>query len=93
MNIRALRSIFIKKDIFVLEYNEKQGGFHYNYVDSEFDTHGWNLVSICESTELANKFTTLWKEKHRGVDWNGENNPSLNTVRREYIFFLLTGRI
>ena len=46
----------------ILEYNEQDGGFHYNLMEYVSGTRGYKAVSLC-SYALAMNFTSKYNSK------------------------------
>lgn len=49
------------EQIILLEYNEKEGCFHYNLMQYVSATRGYKAVSLC-SYELASEFTVKFRD-------------------------------
>lgn len=86
-----------KENTFVrLEYNEKQGGFHFDNYTHEKNTFGW--ITICDSIsdKQASEFAELMREKYPGTDWSDfearhkYEYPILQIIQKEFRNFLLT---
>lgn len=70
---------------FRLEYNEKQGRFHFHLDDGlDENTFGW--VTLCKyiSDKQAMEFTAIMREKYPSTQ------PSLESVKIEFENFLLS---
>ena len=53
--------------IFLLEYNEKSGDFHYNLMDYVRGTRGFKAISLC-SYEIASDFTQMYRNVNLSYD-------------------------
>lgn len=54
-------------EMILLEYNERDGGFHYNTMEYVSATRGYKAVSLC-NYDLASKFTNEYR--HRGLSFD-----------------------
>lgn len=76
-----------------LEYNERQGGFHYNNGGQEPETFGWVTICASLSHENCDDFVNKMNEKYPATNWTYENRkdyPSAETIKKEFRDFLLT---
>ena len=80
-------------DNYRLEYNERQGGFHFDNGSHEENTFGW--VTLCKniSDKQAMEFAENMREKYPATDWMNEDReprdyPSLKLIKIEFENFL-----
>lgn len=52
----------MKQEMMVLEYNERDGGFHYNRFEYVSGTRGYKAVSLCDYN-LASAFVNKYENK------------------------------
>lgn len=57
----------MKNEMMILEYNEHDGGFHYNIFEYVSGTRGYRAVSLC-NYDLASVFAS--KYSHRGLSYD-----------------------
>lgn len=72
------------EQMILLEYNEKEGCFHYNLMQYVSATRGYKAVSLC-SYELASLFTH--KFRHKGMSYDevcAEWEKYFNSKRVEF---------
>ena len=78
-----------------LEYNEYQGGFHFNSGLREPNSLGWATICNSISRKQCVEFTDLILEKYPAINFenkseNSADYPSLTLIKQEFIDFLLT---
>jgi len=85
----------IVEEKYRLEYNESQGGFHYDNYSHQKNTMGW--ITICDaiSAEQANEFANMMEEKYPDIGWMNihrqrDKCPSVEQVKKEFEKFLLS---
>ncbi|MBB1194840.1 hypothetical protein DNC80_14310 [Flavobacterium sp. SOK18b] len=70
-----------------LEYNEKQGFFHFeNIKENNKNTNGYQTICKNISVDQCIEFVSLIYEKHFGIDVD----PTFENVLHEFISFLET---
>jgi len=70
-----------------LEYNEKQGFFHYNYGQQQKNTFGWKSVCDFVEEEFADNFVQYILRRYPSMCffYNGIKKPkSFLTIKRHF---------
>ena len=76
-----------------LEYNETQGGFHFDNYTHKRNTHGWFMLCPALSDKACMEFVQLMKRKYytlgkgRGRDSRG-NYPTFLMIKDEFKKFI-----
>lgn len=77
-----------------LEYNPKQGCFHFDNFTHPADTHGWVTICPVLADELCTKFYNRCLAKYPVFDYFAEGrekqyHPTADEIRAEFVDFLL----
>jgi hypothetical protein len=76
-----------------LEYNEQQGGFHFDNGTHKKDSFGWHCICENITEEQANEFADFIAQKYPDTEWTKVdrcNFPTTSTIKKEFVNFLLS---
>lgn len=77
--------------MYILEYSEQQGQFHFNNGSMWPETFGWETVCRNLSYDQCLEFAELMRQKYSLIGGKTQSeNPSFELIKQEFVNFLLT---
>lgn len=78
--------------LYRLEYNPKQGGFHFDNYTHEANTYGWHTIHPMLRGSICSEFADEVQKKFPSTDWTDpkrdiKRKPSLITVLEMFYEF------